>query len=122
MAVLFLNAVTTATTTGNPQEVTFNRNGMVVQAIIRGTSGAVTATAHLYGSNDPAACASDDALVLSNAAKETLATFSLSGTGTGALIAANSAVATITAPYRRFWCDVTAISGTGAAVTIVGST
>jgi len=120
MAALFLNSAI-ATTVGQPISVSFNRNGMVVQAILRGTSGACSATAHLFGSNDPKASGADNAgFDLTNAGKETLATFTLSGNG-GAPAAATSVVA-ITAQYKRFWCDITAISGTGAAVTIVGST
>jgi hypothetical protein len=111
----------TTTRSGASTELRFNNGGQaIVQAILEGTSGTVTATVQLYGSNDPI-CQSNQ----TNAAAQLIATFSLSGTGAGldgAGARADSAVASVYAPYRWFWGKVTAISGTGASVYLQAGT
>lgn len=116
-AVQNLLSKATATAVGSVAKVPFPNGGQAIfQAILEGTSGAVSATVALYGSNDSLCLESQ-----TNAAKETLVTFSLSGTGNGvdgAGARSDSAVASVQAPYKYFWAEVTAISGTGAQVTL----
>jgi hypothetical protein len=103
---------------GTPRTVPVARQGIVFQAILKGTaSQSVSATVRLYGSNDPLVCGGDT----TNCCKETLATYSLSGTAASGGLA-DSGVWLVTAPYSRFWGEVTAIAGTGAAVYLIAST
>lgn len=90
-----VTAISTGTAVAIPSG-TFPRN---VIATVSG-SGAVSATVAIYGGND-----SESQAVL-------LATVSLSGTTTDA------AAVGIEVPYGYLRADVTAISGTGAAVTV----
>ena len=79
------------------------------QIWITGTSGTVSATVKIWGSNDPTCLTSQ-----SNAAKSLLATSSgLSGTGTGEGIATATDKFVCTEPYLYYWAEVSAISGTG---------
>jgi hypothetical protein len=88
-------------------------NQAIFHCSIEGTSGTVAATVELYGSMDDTIQSS-----IANAAKSLLATFSLSGTGAGAGISAASDVWPVAVPYKYFWGKVTAISGTGAQVSL----
>ena len=109
---------TLVTSVGTPKTIPVNKAGILFQAILKGTAAqAVSATVVLYGSSDPLVCAGDT----TNTSKVTLATFSLSGTG-AAITPADSGIWAVTVPYSRFWAEVTAIAGTGAAVTVVAST
>lgn len=90
-----VTAIGTGTAVAIPSG-TFPRN---VIGIVSG-SGSVSATVEIYGGND---AASQPVL---------LATISLSGTTT------DSAADGIEVPYGYMRADVTAISGTGAAVTV----
>jgi hypothetical protein len=106
-----------AQSVGAVDDLPFLNGGQaMVQAILEGTSGAASATVLLYGSNDKVCLTSQ-----ANAAKETLATFTLSGTGAGldgTGARADKAFTSIQSPWRYFWAEVTAISGTGARVTL----
>lgn len=88
-------------------------NQSIFQIKLEGTSGALTATVELYGSNDPVAETDKD-----KAAKTTLKTFSLTGTGTGADATADVEDHLVNAQYSYFWAKVTGITGTGAAVSL----
>jgi hypothetical protein len=97
----------------------FDAGQALFQAILEGTSGVVSATVVLYGTNDSACLVST-----ANAAKETLKTYSLSGTGAGfdgAGARAASDFLALTAPWYYIWAEVTAIAGTGTAVTLTVS-
>ena len=108
------NLLTKATTTQTGLSIGMRIFSQAIfQASIEGTSGTCTATVLLYGSNDPTA---DTSQV--NSANCLLTTFSLSGTGLGAGISCNNSVYAVLAPYRKFWAQVTAIGGTGTAVSV----
>jgi hypothetical protein len=113
---LFMNKI--AAGVSGAHNIPVNKSGIVFQALLYGSAGAATATVLLYGSNDPLVWGDSPDLV--HAGKQTLATFTLSGTG-GATCADNG-VWLVSAPYMRFWAEVTAITGTGAAVTLIAST
>ena len=107
-----------ATVTGTPTTVPITKAGIAFQAILKGTSGqAVSATVLLYGSSDPIACGGD----ATTSAAELLATYSLAGTATSTGLA-DHGVWAVTMPYSRFWGKISAIAGTGAAVTLIAST
>jgi head-tail adaptor len=103
---------------GNVVSMPLGANGMaIIQAILEGASGPVSATVLLYGTNDEACLTSQ-----ANAAKQLLKTFMLSGTGAGldgAGPRAANDIVSVTAPYRYFWGEVTAIAGASAKVTLV---
>ena len=101
---------------GSPTGIQFLINNIVFEASLSGTSGACSATVQLFGSNDPLANTNQ-----ANSAKELLATFTLSGTGSGAGISINSSYWGMNLPFLNFWGNVTAISGTGAAVSLWAS-
>lgn len=84
----------------------------VFHAWIDGASG-VTGTVKLYGSNDPRAMAEPDI-----AAQIELATVTFTGTG-GGTDPPESYIIPVEIPYGYFFVNVTAISGTNAAITIV---
>jgi hypothetical protein len=84
----------------------------VFQIWIDGNSG-VTGTVKLYGSNDPRAVEQPDI-----AAQQLLSTITFTGSG-GGLTPPESAIVPIDLPYMYYITQVTAISGTNAAVTVV---
>lgn len=102
----------TAVATGAATGIRFG-NQVIFQAKLAGESGAVSCTIKLWASLDAGADSS-----LASAAKELLATFVLSGTGGGVDVAADSGAWPVEAPYRKFWGEITAISGAGAAVSL----
>ena len=89
------------TTTGAGSNIQLNGKDATFQAIANGTSGAYSATVLVQVSND-------------GTNWETAITFSLSGTAT----TADSAGDTMSAPWKHVRGNVTAISGTGANVTL----
>ncbi len=101
-----------ATVTGSARRYVLSQP-IAVQASIEGTSGTVTASVTLYGSNDE-----DNVGAPDNAAAVGLKTFSLSGTGVGAGLSAASDVYALDTQYRFVWAKLTAISGTGATVSV----
>ena len=79
---------------------------------LTGTSGAVTATVSVYGSNDLTALTSQ-----TDAGKVLLGTTSaLSGTGGGEGVAVANDALPVFANYLHYWAEVTAISGTDTKV------
>lgn len=92
----------TATGAGGPAEFSKKEGPEAVfQCIANGTSGAFSATVNVEVSND-------------NTNWETAITFSMSGTATTADTAGDN----IAAPWKYIRGNVTAISGTGANVTL----
>ena len=84
---------------------------------IGGTSGPLSATIELYGTNDPYSTVSTD-----DAAKQLLATVSLSGTaGTRVDVAADQYTFHQLSHFEFFFVKVTAISGTDATVSVFGA-
>lgn len=92
------NLLTAATATGAGDTIATNSNASdrKITAVVAGT-GAVSATVKLYGGNG-------STFVL-------LATITLSGT-------TSDNFALVTVPYPEMYADLTAVSGTGAAVTV----
>lgn len=88
---------------------------MALQAWLQGAddppTNACAATVTVYGSCDPRA-----KTTVTGIAKTLLATFNLSGDGSGAGVAIDTAEQSITVPYPWVWAEVTAISGDGATV------
>ena len=98
-----------------------NFSNYAIEVSIKGTSGTVTASVDVYGSSDQNGITG---LSPSGAAKTYLGTVTLSGTGVGVL--SSSAVADsggfgVAPRYPWLIANVTAISGTGAAVTCTGA-
>ena len=81
-----------------------------------GEADSISATVLLYASNDPMAECDID-----GCAKLLLATFSLSGTALGVGKSITSEVWPVSLPYRKYWAKITALSGTGAAVSLWAS-
>jgi hypothetical protein len=106
------------TTLGVPAAIPINRAGITFQAILTGTaSEAVAATVKLYGSNDPVVTGGGD---VTTGASALLATFELTGTGASTGLA-DSGVWPVTAPYIKYWAEVSAISGVGASVDVIAA-
>jgi hypothetical protein len=82
---------------------------------VKGTAGTVTATVNLYASNDDS-CRSSP-LAQSASAAVLLATWSLSGT----LQAVDTSGVVVATSYLYWWGTVSAISGTNAAVFLIGA-
>lgn len=86
---------------------------VIFHAWIDGSSG-VTGTLLLYGSNDPRALTTPDV-----AAAQLIATVTFTGTGTGPLAPPESEIVYVSVPYGYFFIEISAISGTNAAISIV---
>lgn len=87
-----------------------------IQAWIEGASGSVSASVRIWGSND-AACL----ITKTGCARNLLAaTTTLSGTGLGGGVAIATDQGAINTQYAYYWVEVTAISGTGAKVSMIG--
>jgi hypothetical protein len=107
------------TTLGVPAAIPITRTGITFQAILAGTaSEAVEATVKLYGSNDPVVAVGQD---ITTGASALLATFELTGTAATTGLA-DSGVWIVTAPYIRYWAEVSAITGVGASVDLIAAT
>jgi hypothetical protein len=115
-AFVLLNASGDATSAA--ESIPINKTSITFHAILRGTTGSVSSTVVIYGSNDPLAFASP--ADLANAGKEVLATLSMSGTG-ATVTACDSDKVVVTAPYQRYWATVSSTTGTGCNTTVVAS-
>jgi hypothetical protein len=79
---------------------------------ITGTSGTITATVKIWGSNDLSCLTSQ-----TNCSKILLGqSTALTGTGTGDGVPNASDALYVTANYLHYWAEVSAISGTGTKV------
>jgi hypothetical protein len=106
------------TVLGSPAVIPIAKIGITFQAILTGTpSEAVGAEVKLYGTNDPVITVAGDTVA---GASALLATFTLSGTAAAGGLA-DSGVWVVTAPYIKYWAEVSSITGVGASVDVIAA-